>query len=105
MTSREGPRVATVAPCRSSKTRDGRYTIRKRRQMLGGDALEKPILGLLILGVFAPAGFAQSPQGQTDEPVANPARPTVSNPATLTPVGYLQFESGILSATHSSEFS
>ena len=34
-------------------------------------------------------------------PVANPARPTVSNPATLTPVGYVQFETGILAAWQS----
>ena len=33
------------------------------------------------------------------------ARPTVSNPATLTPVRYLQFEAGILGATDSAEFS
>jgi hypothetical protein len=37
--------------------------------------------------------------------VANPGRPTVSTPATLTPVGYLQFENGILGATTSPEFS
>src|SRR5215469_1886246 len=29
-------------------------------------------------------------------PTANPARPTVTNPATLPPVGYLQFEQGYL---------
>jgi hypothetical protein len=40
-----------------------------------------------------------------DIPVANPARPTVSTPATLTPVGYLQFENGGLYAEHSTEFS
>jgi hypothetical protein len=42
----------------------------------------------------------------TPEPVpdANPARPTVSTPATLTPVGYLQFETGSLGATTSPEF-
>lgn len=32
---------------------------------------------------------------------ANPGRPTVSTPATLTPVGYLQFETGVLGAVHS----
>ena len=32
---------------------------------------------------------------------ANPGRPTVSTPATLTPVGYLQFETGGLGAEHS----
>jgi hypothetical protein len=37
-------------------------------------------------------------------PEANPARPTVSSPATLTPVGYLQFEAGSLGATTSPEF-
>ena len=48
---------------------------------------------------------APQPEGQAEEPAANPARPTVSNPATLTPVGYLQFETGTLAATDSLEFS
>jgi hypothetical protein len=39
-----------------------------------------------------------------ETPEANPGRPTVSTPATLTPVGYLQFESGSLYAAHSPEF-
>lgn len=39
-----------------------------------------------------------------DGPTANPGRPTVSTPATLTPPGYLQFESGLLAAWHSPEF-
>src|SRR5579864_6820885 len=55
------------------------------------------------------AGQSQQPAAQqdtqSDEPEANPARPTVSNPATLTPVGYLQFETGTLGATNSPEFS
>jgi hypothetical protein len=42
---------------------------------------------------------------QGELPEANPGRPTVSTPATLTPVGYLQFETGILAAWHSGEFS
>jgi hypothetical protein len=37
-------------------------------------------------------------------PDANPARPTVSTPATLTPAGYLQFETGALGALTSPEF-
>ena len=41
---------------------------------------------------------------QSDGPAANPGRPTVSNPATLAPVGYLQFETGTMGATTSSEF-
>jgi hypothetical protein len=36
---------------------------------------------------------------------ANPGRPTVSTPATLTAVGYLQLETGSLFAWNSSEFS
>ena len=36
-------------------------------------------------------------------PAANPARPTVTNPATLPPVGYLQFEQGYLGAIDSPE--
>ncbi len=38
-------------------------------------------------------------------PEANPARPTVATPATLTPVGYLQFESGGFYADASPGFS
>ena len=38
-------------------------------------------------------------------PEANPGRPTVATPATLTPVGYLQFETGVLYATGADEFS
>ena len=51
--------------------------------------------------------FAQAVPAQTiTDPVAeaNPARPTVSTPATLTPIGYLQFETGSLGATTSPEF-
>jgi hypothetical protein len=36
---------------------------------------------------------------------ANPGRPTVSTPATLTPVGYLQLEVGVLGAEKSQQFS
>lgn len=51
----------------------------------------------------AAASLAQTVE--TDSiPEANPARPTVSTPATLTPVGYLQFETGSLGATTSPEF-
>jgi hypothetical protein len=57
----------------------------------------------LVLIALAQAGMAQEPK--TDDPVANPARPTVSTPATITPVGYLQFETGFLGASHSPEFS
>ncbi len=77
-------------------------------------------LALLIFVLFAlmiparPAGGQSQPSRpqpaaqqdeQPDEPEANPGRPTVSNPATLAPVGYLQFETGTLGATGSAEFS
>lgn len=49
--------------------------------------------------------LAAAAQHLPDDPLANPGRPTVSTPATLTPVGYLQFETGFLNAKHSPEFS
>jgi hypothetical protein len=57
----------------------------------------------LFSGILARSSAAQSPE--PDEPQVNPARPTVATPATLTPVGYLQFETGFLGALHSPEFS
>lgn len=62
-----------------------------------------PVWLLTILSVVAQVSSAQS--GTTSMPEANPGRPTVSTPATLTPVGYLQFENGGLFAEHSTEFS
>ena len=56
---------------------------------------------LLILTLCLVARAQQA----SDEPAANPARPTIATPATLTPVGYLQFESGFLYARDSPEFS
>ncbi len=53
-----------------------------------------------ILFVFAVA-LAVTAQSSPDDVSANPGRPTVSTPATLTPVGYLQFETGYLYANHS----
>lgn len=50
----------------------------------------------------------QNTMAQTEasgDPEANPGRPTVSTPATLTPVGYLQFETGFTPAYNSPEFS
>ena len=58
---------------------------------------------LILLFAGAKASNAQSTLA--DSPEANPARPTVSRPATLTPVGYLQFETGALGASDSPEFS
>jgi len=61
-------------------------------------------LTLLLLAAIAAAQETQQKTGETttsDAPVANPGRPTVSTPAALTPVGYLQFETGALGATDS----
>lgn len=73
-----------------------------------------PALLLLLLMTVAVAAAAQDAPGtpndpatapQQEEPEANPGRPTVSTPATLTPVGYFQFETGYLGAWQSPEFS
>jgi hypothetical protein len=62
---------------------------------------------LLIVLLTGMAGAQANPDAaKGDEvPEANPARPTVATPATLTPVGYLQFENGVQYATGSTEFS
>jgi hypothetical protein len=57
----------------------------------------------LLLSVLASPAAAQSQEA--DAPEANPGRPTVATPATLTPVGYLQFETGFVGASQSPEFS
>jgi hypothetical protein len=64
--------------------------------------MRNTLLGCWVLLIFTLSGRAQA----TPDPVpdANPARPMVSTPATLTPVGYLQFETGSLGATTSPEF-
>ena len=56
-----------------------------------------------LSSIWGASCSAQSVAAST--PDANPARPTVSTPATLTPVGYLQFESGGFYAQDSPEFS
>lgn len=62
------------------------------------------LVSLLLAGGFlAVAAAAQSTAPA--EPDANPGRPTVSTPATLVPAGYLQFETGVLGAADSGEFS
>jgi len=62
-------------------------------------------MGVLLVCFVGPVVLSASAQsGTADPPDANPGRPTVSTPATLTPVGYLQFETGALGATSSPEF-
>jgi hypothetical protein len=58
---------------------------------------------VLLTMTFVPLSAAQSTV--SDGPEANPGRPTVSTPATITPVSYLQFETGVLGARDSPEFS
>src|SRR6202166_2612834 len=57
---------------------------------------------LFSLVIVSPSAAQAS---ESDDPEANPGRPTVSTPSTLTRVGYLQFETGVLGANHSPEFS
>lgn len=59
---------------------------------------------LLLCCAFSGPACAQDSQASNGDVEANPGRPTVSTPATLTPVGYLQFETGVLGAEHSGEF-
>jgi hypothetical protein len=64
----------------------------------------KPSFALFFL-IYALLARPVAAQSQTEDgPEANPGRPTVSTPATLTPVGYLQFESGFTGAGNSPEF-
>src|SRR5260370_3769143 len=65
--------------------------------------LHSMLVVLLCLGSFGASCSAQS--GVPSSPDANPGRPTVSTPATLTPVGHLQFENGIQYAQDSTEVS
>ena len=62
-------------------------------------------LAALVFVSAARAAVAQtvSPP-QAEEPAANPGRPTIATPATLTPVGYVQLENGILVGHKSEEF-
>ena len=65
------------------------------------------LLALFLIAIVVPAVSQGGGDGQvldqaaTESPTANPGRPTVSTPATLTPVGYFQFETGFLGAWHS----
>jgi len=92
--------------CLPRKARNGaaKETIGVRSQLI-----PKRILRLFRSGFVGAAARlfvarigAQSPSMET--PDANPGRPTFSTPATLTPVGYLQFENGGLYAERSPEF-
>lgn len=63
-------------------------------------------MSLVLSAIFAGKSWSQAKPGPDGLQVeANPGRPTVSTPATLTPVGYLQIETGVLGAEKSGEFS
>src|ERR1051326_7864407 len=69
---------------------------------------QRNLAWLFLLTLFTCAVAQSNPdksQKQDDAPEANPARPTVATPATLTPLGYLQFENGVQYAADSPEFS
>jgi hypothetical protein len=61
--------------------------------------MRRLLLVILLTGCLALA------QNVPVTPETNPGRPTVATPATLTPLGYLQFETGGLAAWDSPEFS
>jgi hypothetical protein len=70
--------------------------------------VRRPLASLVLIALSASMAGAQANPDATKGngvPEANPARPTVATPATLTPVGYLQFENGVQYATGSTEFS
>ncbi len=65
------------------------------------------LLALFLAVALVAAAQQQDPSSNPpasaapDDAVANPGRPTVATPATLTPVGYFQFETGVLAAWNS----
>jgi hypothetical protein len=76
-----------------------------QKQMTRGFSLL--LLALFLAVALVAAAQQQDPSNNpaastaADDPVANPGRPTVATPATLTPVGYFQFETGVLAAWNS----
>jgi hypothetical protein len=68
-------------------------------------ALACVVLTGLSTSAQSPKTMNDAASETADAPSANPGRPTISTPATLTPVGYLQLETGELSAWTSPEFS
>jgi len=60
---------------------------------------------IAVLSLVCAASTASAQTDASEAPEANPGRPTVSTPAALVPTGYLQFETGVLGAADSGEFS
>jgi hypothetical protein len=66
--------------------------------------LKRTFTVFFVVSPLFAASLALAQQSADETPAANPARPTVATPAALTPVGYLQFENGVLYASDSGEF-
>lgn len=66
-------------------------------------ALSRWLTMVAVFGISLAVAAQEAPSASSDSsvPPANPGRPTVSTPATLTPAGYFQFETGFLSAWNS----
>src|SRR5215469_11367840 len=80
---------------RLRRRRSARDNIATMRGLVRFRISYQQVLIALLCGTYVVGrGFAQTP-------AANPARPTVTNPATLPPVGYLQFEQGYLGSLES----
>ena len=58
-----------------------------------------------LLGLLLAPGTCWAQTATLEIPEPNPGRPTVATPATLTPVGYFQFETGGVAGWQSPEFS
>ena len=66
--------------------------------------LKRALFTLLAVSSLFSASFVFAQERADEATECNPGRPTVATPATLTPVGYLQFENGGLYASDSAEF-
>lgn len=66
--------------------------------------MKRNSFALLAIILIPLATIASAQDSSETTPECNPGRPTVATPATLTPVGYLQFENGGMYASGSSEF-
>jgi hypothetical protein len=72
--------------------------------MRGTTGIPSTLLLLLMAEAIVAGVTAQEAASAAAAPAANPGRPTVTTPATLTPVGYVQFETGGIQAWTSPEF-
>jgi hypothetical protein len=82
-----------------------RRTLLCRPLLLLGVGFLAAALPLFVFGQDKDESSPSEPGPRSSPVEANPGRPTVSTPATLTPVGYLQFETGVLGAEKSQQFS